>query len=160
MCGFLLDVGMIFATFSFKKSYFFVESFEFFSLILKDAVSKILLHSFFNWMLRLHNERLNFNFIPLGHFFDILKDNNNSLSLIVLPSFFSMLYSLLSYCSNVPWRITLQIWCSQGLHQIFQQNKKLCRYDVRKDLNKFVNKMGHFADVTTCTTTATTTARS
>ena len=34
--------------------------------ILKDAVSKILLHSFFNWMLRLHNERLNFNFIPVG----------------------------------------------------------------------------------------------
>ena len=42
------------------------------SLILKDAVSKILLHSFFNWMLRVHNERLNFNFKPLGYFFDLL----------------------------------------------------------------------------------------
>ena len=38
------------------------------SLILKDAVSKILLHSFFNWMLQLHNERSNFNFIPLAYF--------------------------------------------------------------------------------------------
>ena len=39
------------------------------SLILKDAVSKILLHSFFNWMLQLHNERSNFDFIPLAYFF-------------------------------------------------------------------------------------------
>ena len=69
--GIIFDAGMIFATFSFKRYYFFVESFIL-SLILKDAVSKILLHWFFNWMLRLHNERSNFNFIPLGYFFDLL----------------------------------------------------------------------------------------
>ena len=70
--GIIFDAGLIFDTFSLRNVTSLLRALAILSLILKNKLSKILLYSFFNWMLRLHNQRLKFNSIPLGYFSDLL----------------------------------------------------------------------------------------